>query len=111
MARNETVLLGLNQLTNWGILTTDVALNVTGWNQWLAANSGRSAEDVIGCNLLTVFPDLVARRLDSVFQQALEGRVVVLAQRLHKYLLPLPATFRRQHAVAYAAERPNRSAG
>ena len=34
MVRNGTV-LGLNQLTNWGILTTDTNLTITDWNQWL----------------------------------------------------------------------------
>ena len=37
MARNETVLLGLNQLIDGGILTTDVELNITGWNRWKQA--------------------------------------------------------------------------
>jgi signal transduction histidine kinase/CheY-like chemotaxis protein len=90
MVRNETVLLGLNQLTNWGILTTDAGLNITGWNQWLESNGGPSATEVVGRNLLEVFPDLVVRRLDQFFRQALGGQVVVLAQQLHKYLLPMP---------------------
>ncbi len=88
MVRNETILLSLNQLTNWGILTTDADLNVTGWNGWLERSSGRPACDVVGANLLALFPDLVSRRLDQFFRQALDGRVIVLAQRLHKYLLP-----------------------
>jgi signal transduction histidine kinase/ActR/RegA family two-component response regulator len=90
MARNETVLLGLNQLTDWGILTTDESLNITGWNHWLEVNSERPAGEVVGRNLLEAFPELVARRLDQFFRQAQEGQVVVLSQRLHKYLLPMP---------------------
>ena len=90
MVRNETVLLGLNQLTDWGILTTDADLTITGWNRWLEINSGSPAADMIGRNLLTAIPGLATRRLDQFFHQALEGRVVLLAQRLHKYLLPMP---------------------
>ncbi len=92
MARNETVLLGLNQLTNWGILTTDATLIVTGWNQWLEINGERPAAEIVGRPLLEAFPELVARRLDQVYRQALDGQVIVLSQRLHKYLLPMPPT-------------------
>ena len=90
MARNETVLLGLNQLTDWGILTTDASLNITGWNHWLEVNGQRPASEVVGRHLLEVFPELVARRLDQFFHQAQDGQVVVLSQRLHKYLLAMP---------------------
>ncbi len=90
MARNETILLSLNQLTSWGILTTDADWVVTGWNEWLEINSGRRADEVIGRNLLAAFPEITDRRLDRFFRQALEGRVVVLSQRLHEYLLALP---------------------
>jgi signal transduction histidine kinase/ActR/RegA family two-component response regulator len=90
MARNETVLLGLNQLTDWGILTTDASLNITGWNHWLEVNGKRPAREIVGRNLLEAFPDLVARRLDQFFHQAQNGQMVVLSQPLHKYLLPMP---------------------
>jgi PAS domain S-box-containing protein len=90
MIRDETILQGLNQLTSWGILSTDTSLVVTGWNQWLESHSGYSAEKIVGRHLLEVFPDLVSRRIAQFYRQALEGRVVVLSQRLHKYLLAMP---------------------
>ncbi len=89
MVSHEVMLQGLNQLTNWGILTTDAALTITTWNQWLEVNSGKPAGDLVGRGLLEVFPELVDRRLAQFFRQALEGQVVLLSQRLHRYLLPM----------------------
>lgn len=80
----------LQDLTGQGIVITDTALVIRGWNHWLEEHSGRRAADVLGRHLLDVYPDLVARRFDQSYQQALAGQVVVLAQRLHRYLLPMP---------------------
>ena len=80
----------LQELTGQGILITDTALTICGWNRWLEQHSGRRAADVLGCNLLDVYPELIARRFDQYYQQALAGQVIVLAQRLHHYLLPMP---------------------
>src|ERR1700735_1524496 len=88
MAETATILLALNELSDWGILTTDADLNVRSWNAWLEKGSGRPAELVVGRNLLEIFPDLSIRRLDQLFRDALSGKIVVLAQKLHGYLLP-----------------------
>ncbi|MEO7912009.1 MAG: ATP-binding protein [Roseiflexaceae bacterium] len=82
----------LQDLTGQGVLITDTALTICGWNRWLEQHSGRRAVDVLGYNLLDVYPELVARHLDQYYQQALAGQVIVLAQRLHHYLLPMPVT-------------------
>ena len=92
MAETATILLAINEISDWGILTTDANLNVNGWNAWLEKSSERPAELIVGRNLLDVFPDLVTRRLDQLYREALSGKIVVLAQRLHGYLLPFPAS-------------------
>jgi two-component system, chemotaxis family, CheB/CheR fusion protein len=80
----------LHTVGDWGILTTDAGLTITGWNHWLERQIGRPADAFLGKLLLDVFPNLLARKLDRYYQQALGGQTVLLSQRLHKYLLPLP---------------------
>ena len=81
----------LDMVGDWGVLTTDVNLTITGWNRWLERHIGRKAEAFRGKPLFDIFPNLLARRLDHCYQQALGGQTVLLSQRLHKYLLPLPS--------------------
>ena len=92
MVNPETILQGLAQLTNWGILTTDEHLTITGWNHWLEVNSGRPATEAIGRPLAEIYPDLESRRILPFFRQALDGRVVLLSQLLHRYLFAMPST-------------------
>ena len=92
MTHDYTVLQTVQQLTNWGILITDAQLRVTACNAWLEARSGRQAQAVIGRNLVDVFPELVARNFEKFYRQVLEGRAVLLSQRLHGHLLSMPST-------------------
>ena len=92
MEINHTLLANLDLLGAWGIFTTDAELRIVGWNRWLENHSGKLANDLVGLNLISVYPDLVARRLDHYYRQALEGQASILSQRLHQYLLPLPPT-------------------
>ncbi len=87
MSMNDTILESMLQLAECGVMTTDANLVVNGWNNWLAEKTGFSSEQVLGKRLVDIFPDLVRRRLDLAYQRALNGQVVVLAQRLHEYLL------------------------
>lgn len=87
---NDATLRWLNDLADHGILITDADLRIQGWNRWLEIASGLSAAEVLGRPLVEVFPDLAERRLDQRYEQALSGQVAVLAQRFHRYLLPLP---------------------
>jgi hypothetical protein len=80
----------LDQIGDWGLLATNADLLVTRWNRWLEQRSGMLAADVVGRPLFEVFPDLVTRRLDRYYRQALTGQTVFLSQRLHKYVIPLP---------------------
>ena len=80
----------LDLLGDWGVLATDPQLAVIGWNRWLAQRTGWTQAAVLGRPLFELFPDLAARRVDQYFRQALAGQPVVLSQRLHQYVLPMP---------------------
>jgi PAS domain S-box-containing protein len=89
---HEATLQWLNDLTAQGILATDADLRIQGWNRWLEIHSGMGAADVLGRSILEVYPSLAERRLDQWYRHALNGQVMVLAQRLHRYLLPMQPT-------------------
>jgi PAS domain S-box-containing protein len=74
-----------------GILLTDDALVIQGWNRWLEVNTGLPAQHLIGRQLLEVFPELVERNFARYYTRALNGESIVLAQRFHRYLLRMPA--------------------
>jgi PAS domain S-box-containing protein len=76
-------------LSDRGIFTTDTELIVRNWNPWLAAQTGIPASAAIGRPLTGLYPSLVERGLDKYYLRALEGEVHVLAERFHKYLLPV----------------------
>src|SRR5688500_12633843 len=88
---NAAVPHWMHDLAAQGIVTTDSELNVVEWNHWMEEHTGKSAADVIGNNLLDLFPELRERRLDRHYKWALEGKVGVLSQALHRYLIALPA--------------------
>jgi PAS domain S-box-containing protein len=90
MRLKEAALRWFNDLSAQGIFMTDADLNIHGWNHWLETHSGVSAAEMIGRNLLAAYPELVTRRLDEYYRDALAGQVRILSQRLHGYLLPLP---------------------
>jgi len=87
MDLEHAALRWLNDLSPHGILITDAYLNIRGWNHWLETHSGHKTLEVVGRNLLDVYPELVPRRLYEYFGDALEGQVRVVSQRLHGYLL------------------------
>ena len=88
---NAAVLHWMHDLAAQGIVTTDCELNVAEWNHWMEEHTGKRAHDVIGNNLLELFPELSERRLDRHYKWALEGQVRVLSQALHGYLISMPA--------------------
>jgi signal transduction histidine kinase/ActR/RegA family two-component response regulator len=81
------------ELDDRGVFITDDRFIVRRWNQWLAAQTGRPPEDVVGRSLFELFPDLVGRGLDASYRDAIAGEVRVLSQRLHQYLLPITRSF------------------
>jgi signal transduction histidine kinase/ActR/RegA family two-component response regulator len=88
---NAAVLHWMHDLAAQGIVTTDNELNVVEWNHWMEEHTGKRAPDVIGNNLLELFPELTERRLDRQYRWVLEGQVRVLSQALHGYLISMPA--------------------
>ena len=88
---NAAVLHWMHDLAAQGIIATDNELNVVGWNHWMEAHTGKRASEVIGNNLLDLFPELNERRLDRQYKWALEGQVRVLSQALHGFLISMPA--------------------
>ena len=87
---NVAVLHWMHDLAAQGIVTTDSELNVVEWNHWMEEHTGKRAHEVIGNNLLALFPELTGRRLDRHYKWALEGQVRVLSQALHGYLISMP---------------------
>ena len=92
---NAAVLRWMHDLAAQGIITTDRELNVVEWNHWMEEHTGKRASEVIGKNLLDLFPELTARRLDRNYKWTLEGQVRVLSQALHGYLIAMPVVSRR----------------
>jgi signal transduction histidine kinase/CheY-like chemotaxis protein len=88
---NAAVLHWMHDLAAQGIVTTDNELNVVEWNHWMEEHTGKRAPDVIGNNLLQLFPELTERRLDRQYRWVLEGQVRVLSQALLGYLSSMPA--------------------
>ena len=88
-ALSDAMLRWFDDLAVQGIMATDTNLRVVSWNHWLEVHSGRRAADVVGRLLTEVWPDLPARGFDQYYADALAGRVRVVAQALHGYLLPL----------------------
>ena len=86
---NDAALRWMNDLSAQGIFLTDAELTIQWWNHWLEARSGRTAAEMIGRNLLDEYPDLVDRGLDKYYEDALNGQIRLLSQRLHHYLLPM----------------------
>ncbi len=103
---NAAVLHWMHDLAAQGIVTTDNELNVVEWNHWMEEHTGKRASEVIGKNLLELFPELIERRLDRHYKWALEGQVRVLSQALHGYLIAmLPVSGEHGHTKMQQAVR------
>ena len=95
----NATLAWLNDHAHYGILTTDRQLTICQWNHWLEEASGLPSQQLVGRPLLEFFPHLVERGLDVAYRNALAGRVTILSQRLHAWLLPFPSPQRDGHLV------------
>ncbi len=90
MELDRATSLWFTEQAQQGIFICDQALHILSWNRWLEIASGRPADEVLGRPLFELYPDILERGLDRFFARALRGESVVLSQRFHKYLLPLP---------------------
>jgi PAS domain S-box-containing protein len=77
-----------DELSLQGVIVTDAALIVRGWNRFMEDLTGLSATEVVGRPLLEVVPDLASRGFDAHYRAALGGEPRVLSQRFHRYLVP-----------------------
>jgi len=81
------------ELDDRGVFITDDRLIVRRWNHWLAAQTGRTPEEVVGQPLLALYPALAERGVDGYYRDALAGEVRILSERFHKFLLPITRNF------------------
>jgi PAS domain S-box-containing protein len=94
-SKNQLALLSwIQDFAPYGIITLDRAFQIQIWNHWMEMHSSVPAAEVMGKNLLAVFPDLQERKLVTHFERALEGESSVLSSSLHRYLLPVPSPLR-----------------
>ncbi|XDE62848.1 response regulator [Arthrospira platensis BEA 1257B] len=91
LSHSQALLKWLNNFAEQGIFTTNNKLEFLSWNHWLEIHSGRSAQDLIGCHLFSLYPDMKERGIHRFYEQALQGQVAFLSQRLHSYLINIPA--------------------
>jgi two-component system, cell cycle sensor histidine kinase and response regulator CckA len=80
----------LREFVTQGVLVTDAQLTIQTWNYWLEIHTGYSPAQVIGRNLLELYPELGERGYDELYHRALAGEFIMLAHRFHHYLLPMP---------------------
>jgi PAS domain S-box-containing protein len=88
---DAAVLRWFNDLAGHGLFTTDTELRIQSWNRWLELQTGRSAREMLGQNLLDVWPELKQRGFAQYYVEALDGQVRVIAQALHGHLLSMRA--------------------
>jgi diguanylate cyclase len=76
-------------MVNIGIVVLDSDLGVRYWNRWMALYSGIAAEEIVGSNILSFFPNLnTARFLRSCKAVLAFGSFSFFSQKLHHYLFP-----------------------
>ncbi len=102
---NEAMLRWVQVHGAQGIITTDDQLRIRGWNHWMELRTGRKSETMLGLNLLETFPQMIERKLDRYYQRALEGQSGVLSQKLHRYLLEMPAAAGEDDEQMYQSVR------
>lgn len=81
------------ELVNCGVFSVDRDLRILTWNRFMQSHSGRSAEAVIGMDILEAFPDLPHRWL----RKKIEG-VFVLGTPAYSSWEHRPYLFRFQHS-------------
>lgn len=71
----------------WGILAVDRDFRIIFWNKWLEINTNLKKEFIFNKNIFEVIP--YTQKFKRYFEQVLEGSSIVLAQRFHKYMIPI----------------------
>ena len=87
-AITSAILRWFDEYAEDGILTTDTSLRVQSWNRWLTELTGVTASQILGRQLIDVFPSLAARGLDLYYAATLNGEVKVISHSLHQFIFP-----------------------
>ena len=90
LSTDAAVLRWLHEFSVQGILITDEKLSVRSCNNWLERQLGTKEHELVGRNVLDIFPELKNRGFDRYYADALNGQSRILSYRLHKYLLAMP---------------------
>ncbi len=73
-----------------GVIVLDDRLTVTGWNRWMAEQSGIAGDAAVGSDLFALFPELADSRLARAIEETLAfGTSSVVSHYLNPKLLPL----------------------
>jgi PAS domain-containing protein len=87
----DRAMLGwISEFAAQGVVVTDGELRIRFCNKWFEKQCGKNKDELLGGDLLEIFPELEARGFDHYYRDALNGQSRVLSHRLHKYLLPMP---------------------
>lgn len=75
---------------NTGLVVIDRVLAVRAWNRWMAQNSGLAEADVVGKNLLDLYPNLAEPRYRRIIMSVFSfGSYAFFSQKLHRHLFPM----------------------
>jgi PAS domain S-box-containing protein len=99
----NAVLHWLDSNSTQGILITDAALIIRGWNHWLATVTGLPEDSVVGRPLIEVVPSLRARGFEQYYTEALQGEAKILSHAFHRYLIPTAETVVRTSQMSQTA--------
>lgn len=89
----EGVLNWAKESNSLGVFTTDMQLDLQTVNNWLEIRSQVKASEITGRNLFEVYPEIVNRKLDHYYKQAIEGQQVALSYPSHEYLIQLTSHY------------------
>jgi PAS domain S-box-containing protein len=91
MSRIERqAIAGVFDAVDVGLIVLDREARVQGWNTWMVAATGMSAESVQGKGLEEIFPAMAKTRLSSAVATALSaGMSSILTHSLHASVFPL----------------------
>jgi len=74
---------------NLGAIIIDKDLNIVMWNNWLVRLTGKSAEEMIGKNLLAIYPQFARKTYHDILHNALfDGKSRFCSGTLHKTFIP-----------------------
>lgn len=77
---------------SFGVITTDIELNIQSWNSWIENVSGKKF--VKGEKLTKLFPEIVERGNEKKLLDTLKSNnVTILSSTFHKYLIKCKPTY------------------